>query len=139
MLRPGQSNNAVVAVQTVFDYTPEAVDKILRRYRNRCQHSKYIECRFVPAKQRFVLEGDLDLIEYAVLDFMDITQRTAIDETKKPNQKLIRRSEHSQLNITPIRWTEDVSTPSWSEFTPMLVPVSDAAIFISTAYVFNHA
>jgi hypothetical protein len=102
------SHNVSVTVKTVFDYTPAAIDKIFSTYRRKCQHSSFVECRFNPIKQQFVLEGDARLMEYALCDFMDITQRMTLEDARKPKPELVLRSKPTQLNVIPARWTEDV-------------------------------
>ncbi|KAF8541874.1 hypothetical protein BDD12DRAFT_803346 [Trichophaea hybrida] len=97
-------SNIVVIIQTVSDFTPDAVDKLLG-YFSRCP--VFVECRFIPAKQHFVLEGDGKIIEFALCEFMDIMHTMAVDEAMKQQPELIQRSKPSTLNNIPIRWTEN--------------------------------
>ncbi|KAF8247205.1 hypothetical protein K440DRAFT_661566 [Wilcoxina mikolae CBS 423.85] len=109
--------NIVVIIQTVSDFTPDAVDKLLGSF-NRCP--VFVECRFIPAKQHFVLEGDGKIIEFALCEFMDIMHSMAVDEATKQQPELIQRSKASNLNNIPIRWTEN-SLPElkqWRAYKP---------------------
>jgi len=101
------SLDATVTIRGVYDYTPEAVDKLLNSYRSQCPYSHHVECRFNPAKQQFVLEGDGKLMEYAVLDFMDSLHKTTTREPQKP--PLVVRLPATLLNINPVRWIEHLA------------------------------
>ena len=114
----GSHNSVVAIIQTVFEYTPESVDKLLGQYRNTCQHSQYIECRFNPATHQFTLEGDAELMEYALSNFMDNMRAMVVTESRKPNSETLQRSNLTRLNSIPIRWTEnphceEVATNRW--------------------------
>lgn len=105
---PGSHNSVVAIIQTVFDHTPESVDRLLSKYRSKCKHSLYIECRFNLAKHQFILEGDAELMEYALRDFMDILRSMMATESIKQDSELLQRSKPTRLNNIPIRWTENL-------------------------------
>jgi hypothetical protein len=96
------SHNVVVVIKTVFDYTPEAIDRLFSKYRSKYHYSAFIECRFNPVKQQFVLEGDGKLMEYALSDFIQL------EKDRKPDQELFLRSKPTQLNISSVHWDENV-------------------------------
>lgn len=104
-------HNVQTIIKTVFDYTPEAVDRLLSVYSNKCEYSAFVECRFNPVKQHFVLEGDMKLTEFAICDFMDLIQKMTREEARKTNKgvEILQRSKPSHLNIIPVRWTEDLT------------------------------
>lgn len=114
----GSHNSVVAIIQTVFEYTPESVDKLLGQYRRTCQHSQHIECRFNPAKHQFTLEGDAELMEYALCNFMDNMRTMTVTESRKQNSEMLQRSNLTRLNSIPVRWTEnlhreEVATNRW--------------------------
>ncbi|KAI5821143.1 hypothetical protein BZA77DRAFT_298788 [Pyronema omphalodes] len=101
---------STISLRTVFDYTAEAVDKVLRQYKIRSQYSALIECRFYPVEQEFVLEGDASLIEYAWCDLWEIVQNMVVEESRRKNtpSELMQRSmgTRSQYNTPQNRWND---------------------------------
>ncbi len=60
--------------------------------RRRCKWSHFVECRFDPIKQQFILEGDRSQVEFAIREFMEINQKMVVEEADKT--EVLQRKKH---------------------------------------------
>ncbi|CAZ79912.1 unnamed protein product [Tuber melanosporum] len=112
---PPKETYIAYKIKTIFEFTPGAIHKLLRTYKEKQSRQLIpVDCFFDSKLKLFVLWGDQEACYGAFKTFMDVLSVAAKDAitTIRYGDKVeapIKRSPFSHLNLGAVQWTEDVS------------------------------